>query len=188
MVSIIIFGSSGGEEGQSSSGSTATSGSGSSRGPGGGGTTTPTGPTCSLPGDYNGAWSPSPTGTPMFPQGATTTLTCHTGFQPTTQLGEATTLVCGQNGQWSHPAAQCGPPPPPPAPCSQLPGPTDSQNLQTGSWVYSGRPDPIDWTYNDGSAVTLHCYDGKLPSQPGGRAVCSGGQWSGGAGTWQCGV
>jgi hypothetical protein len=129
----------------------------------------------------------------MFPQGATTTLTCQTGYQPSapTLLGEATTLTCGPNSQWSSRAAQCvaaGGGGPPPAPCIELPVPTDSQHLQTGSWVYSGGLDPSDWTYNDGSTVTLDCYAGKLPSQPGGRAVCSGGQWSGGARTWQCGV
>eukprot|EP01049_Picozoa_sp_SAG25_P002621 SAG25_NODE_139_length_14140_cov_7.185101_4_plen_341_part_00 len=56
----------------------------------GGGTTTPTGPTCTLPGEYSGTWSASPTGT--FAAGSTTTLSCNPGYQPTAVFGEATTL------------------------------------------------------------------------------------------------
>eukprot|EP01047_Picozoa_sp_COSAG01_P071012 COSAG01_NODE_10915_length_2052_cov_4.424987_1_plen_420_part_00 len=75
-------------------------------------------PPCTLPEDYNGGWSPSPTGT--FTAGSTTTLICSPGYQPSTVLGQQATLTCTSTGQWSHPAAEClaAQPPPPPPDCS----------------------------------------------------------------------
>eukprot|EP01047_Picozoa_sp_COSAG01_P043737 COSAG01_NODE_3904_length_5560_cov_7.746383_1_plen_950_part_00 len=72
----------------------------------GGGTTIPTGPTCTLPVEHNGAWSSSPTGT--FTAGSTTSLTCNTGYLPgTTFFGPTTMLTCTSTGQWDSRAAQC---------------------------------------------------------------------------------
>jgi hypothetical protein len=88
--------------------------------------------TCTLPQTQNGVWSPAPAG--VFVTGATTALTCNSGYIVSSSIfGQQQTLTCGTHapGQWAGRPYSCIPPPipatpqppPPPPPSSTTPSP-----------------------------------------------------------------